>query len=84
MPARYHSVTAPSPVNKSGKATITARAGGAYEMYLCVGSQRIPLTLVEAWAAWVALGNALTTGGPVPGWAASQITHPDTPPAKES
>lgn len=71
--ARYFSVTAPAPWNKSGEARITVRTGGSYEVYLCVGNQRMPLGKTEAWALWVALGNALTASfGPAPEWAARQ------------
>ncbi|MBN6052698.1 hypothetical protein JYK22_12240, partial [Nonomuraea sp. RK-328] len=75
MPAaRYFSVIAPAPWNKAGQARITVRTGGSYEVYLCVGNQRVPLTKAEAWASWVALGNALNaTFGPTPEWAADQI-----------
>ncbi|GAA3194537.1 hypothetical protein [Nonomuraea roseoviolacea] len=74
MPAaRYFSVISPAPWNKSGQARITVRTGGSYEVYLCVGNQRVPLTEAEAWASWVALGNALSASfGPVPEWAADQ------------
>ncbi|WP_182875647.1 hypothetical protein [Microbispora sp. H10670] len=71
---RYFSVSSPAPHNKSGTARITVRIGGAYPAYLCVGNGRVPLTTDEAWAVWVALGNALTTvHGPAPAWAAEQI-----------
>ncbi|WP_432924275.1 hypothetical protein ACQPZZ_29055 [Microbispora sp. CA-135349] len=71
---RYFSVSAPAPHNKSGTARITVRIGGAYPAYLCVGNGRVPLTTDEAWAVWVALGNALTSvHGPAPAWAAEQI-----------
>ena len=75
MLARYFTVIAPAPWNKSGKAKVTVRTGGAYEVYLCVGNDRMGLKADEAWALWVALGNALpTTFGTVPDWAASQAT----------
>ncbi|MEV6985008.1 hypothetical protein AB0M95_27635 [Sphaerisporangium sp. NPDC051017] len=74
MGARYFSVTAPASWNKSGKATITVRTGGAYPVYLCVGNQRMGLNEIEAWALLVALSNALpATFGPAPDWATSQI-----------
>ncbi|MFC7382808.1 hypothetical protein [Sphaerisporangium rhizosphaerae] len=77
MSAGYFSVTAPASWNKSGKATITIRTGGAYPVYLCVGNQRTGLNEAEAWALWVALGNALpATFGPAPTWATSQ-SHTD-------
>lgn len=78
MGIRYFSVTAPAPWNKSGKATITVRIGGAYPVYLCVGNQRIPLNESEAWGLRVALGNALpATFGPAPAWATGQSTLSD-------
>lgn len=70
---RYFSVIAPAPWNKSGKARITVRTGGAYEVYLCVGNDRSGMSADEAWALWTALGNALPAAfGPAPEWATSQ------------
>ncbi|MEU8104500.1 hypothetical protein AB0C18_12350 [Nonomuraea muscovyensis] len=74
MAARYFTVTAPAPWNKSGTSRITVRLGGSYEAYLCVGNERVPLSTDQAWALWVALGNALTTvHGSAPEWAADQM-----------
>ena len=73
MGARYFTVTAPAPWNKSGKARITVRTGGSYPVYLCVGNHRAGMSTDEAWALWVALGNALAAvHGPTPEWAATQ------------
>ncbi|MEU6997205.1 hypothetical protein [Nonomuraea sp. NPDC046570] len=73
MDVRYFTVTAPAPWNKSGKAKITVRTGGAYDMYACVGNNRAGMSTDEAWALCVALGNALTVSfGPAPDWATTQ------------
>ncbi|MEV7907742.1 hypothetical protein [Streptomyces anulatus] len=70
---RYFSVIAPAPWNKSGKTKVTVRTGGAYQVYLCVGNDRSGMTEGEAWALWVALGNALhATYGDTPAWATEQ------------
>ncbi|MEV6864060.1 hypothetical protein AB0M44_24015 [Streptosporangium subroseum] len=75
MSARYFTVIAPAPWNKSGKARITVRTGGSYPVYLCVGNDRSGMSADEAWALWVALSNALpATFGPAPDWATSQAT----------
>jgi hypothetical protein len=73
MDVRYFTVTAPAPWNKSGTARITVRTGGAYPVYLCVGNQRAGMSADEAWALWVALGNALAASfAPAPDWATTQ------------
>ncbi|MEO3799976.1 hypothetical protein [Nonomuraea sp. B1E8] len=73
MDVRYFTVTAPAPCNKSGTARITVRTGGSYPVYLCVGNNRAGMSADEAWALWVALGNALAASfGPAPDWAATQ------------
>lgn len=86
MAARYFTVTAPAPWNKSGKAKITVRTGGAYDVYACVGNQRAGMTCDEAWALWVALGNALSAdGGQAPDWAVSQdSSSQDSTPGRTS
>ncbi|MFI6503713.1 hypothetical protein [Nonomuraea typhae] len=64
----------PDPHNKSGTSTVTVRLGGSYPVYLCVGNDRIPMSLDKGWALWVALGNALSAvHGRAPEWAAAQI-----------
>ncbi|GHH63683.1 hypothetical protein GCM10017673_05040 [Streptosporangium violaceochromogenes] len=74
----YFSVTAPAPWNKSGQTKVTVRTGGAYQVYVCVGNDRHGMTENEAWALWVALGNALhATCGPAPAWADEQATPAD-------
>ncbi|TDD17862.1 hypothetical protein [Nonomuraea diastatica] len=73
MDVRYFTVTAPAPWNKSGIARITVRTGGSYPVYLCIGNQRAGMSADEAWALWVALGNALAASfGPAPDWATTQ------------
>ncbi|MEU4226003.1 hypothetical protein AB0F17_17040 [Nonomuraea sp. NPDC026600] len=73
MDVRYFSVTAPAPWNKSGTTRITVRTGGAYQVYACVGNSRAGMSADEAWALWVALGNALAASfGPAPDWATTQ------------
>lgn len=76
MVSAYYSAEAPDPSLKSGKSTVTVRMGGRYEVYACVGKDRVPMRTTQAWALWVALGNALAAeAGPIPDWAAVQITH---------
>jgi len=77
MQARYFTVTAPSQWTKSGTTRVTVRTGGAYEVYLCIGNQRVPASAEQAWALHAALGAALTaTFGPTPAWLAEQNTNP--------
>ena len=71
--ARYFSVLAPASWTKSGTTRVTVRTGGSYEVYLCVGNDRVPLTCEQAWALYAALGQALTeTSGTAPQWLTDQ------------
>ncbi|MEV0822540.1 hypothetical protein [Nonomuraea rubra] len=72
----YYSAEAPAPHLKSGKSKVTVRTGdGGYAVYVCVANDRVPMFTAQAWALWVALGNALIAEfGPAPEWATQQIT----------
>jgi hypothetical protein len=53
----------------TGKAIVTVRVGGAYEVYACVGQWRVPLRVDEAWALLAALQAAMPSEhGAAPGW----------------
>ena len=70
MPARYFTKLAPSPWTKSGTTRVTVRTGGAYDVYLCIGNKRVPLSTDQAWALLAALADAMPASfGPAPGWA---------------
>lgn len=54
---------------RSGKATVTVRVGGTYEVYVCVGQWRIPLHVTEAWGVLAALQAAMPSEcGAAPEW----------------
>ncbi|MQA06905.1 MAG: hypothetical protein GEV07_30840 [Streptosporangiales bacterium] len=54
---------------RTGKATVTVRVGGTYEVYLCVGQWRIPLHAAEAWGVLAALETAMPSEfGAAPEW----------------
>lgn len=54
---------------RTGKAAVTVRVGGTYEVYLCVGQWRVPLRVEEAWGVLAALQAAMPAEyGAAPGW----------------
>lgn len=70
---RYYSVEAPHRGNRSGKSRVTVRTGGAYAVYVCVGTDRVSMTSGQGWALWAALGTALRDSfGEPPEWLAEQ------------
>jgi hypothetical protein len=76
---RYFSTRAPCPWNKSGTAKLTVRTGGPCEVYLCADNSRMALSADQAWALWIAMGNALhATYGPAPDWADRQTDRDRT------
>jgi hypothetical protein len=71
----YYSAEAPAPHLKAGKSKVTVRTNtSGYQVYVCVANDRVPMRAPQAWALWVALGNALVAEfGPAPEWATQQI-----------
>lgn len=64
----------PAPWRRSCRATVTVRVGGAFDVYLCVGYDRMPLRRDEAWALLAALEAALPAGfGERPAWTHTHI-----------
>lgn len=71
---RYFRSRFPAPWNKSGRATVTVRVGGDFEVYACVGYDRVPMRRDEAWALLAALEAALpATFGERPAWTHDRI-----------
>ncbi|MPZ67853.1 MAG: hypothetical protein GEU83_21015 [Pseudonocardiaceae bacterium] len=65
----YYRTRYPAAWTKSGRATVTVRVGGTYEVYLCIGHLRVPLRTDEAWALLTALGAAMPAEyGAAPAW----------------
>lgn len=76
---RYYRTRLPAAWTRSGQATVTVRVGGAYEVYLCIGYQRIPLRADEAWALLAALKTALPAEfGAAPEWTARPVRREAT------
>lgn len=68
-PTYYRATIRDADWTRTGKATVTVRVGGSYEVYLCIGWQRIPIRADEAWALLAALRVALPTEfGDAPSW----------------
>jgi hypothetical protein len=69
MLARYVSVRAPASWTTSGTTRVTVRTGGTYDVYLCVGNDRVPVSTDQAWALLAALSEAMPASfGATPGW----------------
>lgn len=68
-PIYYRATIPTAPWNRSGKATVTVRVGGSYEVYLCIGYDRIALRADEGWALLTVLSTALPAEfGAAPAW----------------
>ena len=80
LPSRYFTTLAPTPWTRSGTSRVTVRTGGAYDVYLCVGNKRVPVSTNQAWALLAALHQALPASfGPAPAWLPTDPEQEVTP-----